>query len=61
MINSPFFVDMWGVTVMKSRRLYKWILLSVFLLMMSAGIERGEMAVVIDKAIRICLECIGIG
>lgn len=46
---------------MKSRRLYKWILLSVFLLMMSAGIERGEMAVVIDKAIRICLECIGIG
>ena len=28
---------------------------------MAFGIYRGEMAVVLEKAIRICLECIGIG
>lgn len=26
-----------------------------------SGISRGEVAVVLEKAIRICLECIGIG
>ncbi|MDO5539124.1 MAG: CD1871A family CXXC motif-containing protein [Eubacteriales bacterium] len=29
--------------------------------MMAYGIYRGEMAVVLTKAINICLECIGIG
>lgn len=29
--------------------------------MMAYGIFRGEMAVVLSKAIKICLECIGIG
>lgn len=29
--------------------------------MMAYGISRGEMAVVLTKAINICLECIGIG
>ena len=28
---------------------------------MAFGIYRGEMTVVFEKAIRICLECIGIG
>lgn len=28
---------------------------------MAFGIYRGEMAIVLAKAIRICLECIGIG
>lgn len=29
--------------------------------MMVYGISRGEMPVVFDKAVRICMECIGIG
>lgn len=31
------------------------------LAMMGYGIWRGEMATVLTKAVRICLECIGIG
>lgn len=30
-------------------------------LMMAYGIYRGEMAVVLTKAVNICMECIGIG
>jgi hypothetical protein len=33
----------------------------IALLMMGFGINRGEMSVVLEKAIHICLECIGIG
>lgn len=33
----------------------------IALLMMGVGINRGEMSVVLEKAIHICLECIGIG
>ena len=29
--------------------------------MMVYGISRGEMSIVFDKAVRICMECIGIG
>lgn len=36
-------------------------LAAVGVLMMGFGIYRGEMSVVLEKAINICLECIGIG
>lgn len=31
------------------------------LFMMGVGVYRGEMSVVLEKAINICMECIGIG
>lgn len=37
------------------------LLAAVGLMMMGFGIYRGEMSVVLEKAIHICLECIGIG
>lgn len=47
---------------MKSK---KWIIPSCFLfvgfLMIALGIIRGEHYTVLEKAIKICLECMGIG
>jgi len=48
------------------RRLFssRWlgvILAALGLLMMGFGIYRGELSVVFQKAVNICLECIGIG
>lgn len=37
------------------------VIMSLSVLMMAYGGFRGEMKVVLDKAIRICMECIGIG
>lgn len=42
-------------------RKWRFGLMALFLVMMVAGIVNGEVSVVLDKAIRICLECIGIG
>lgn len=48
-----------------SRRLRSpWVGISVALLglgLMGVGIYRGEMGVVLEKAVNICMECIGIG
>jgi hypothetical protein len=37
------------------------LLLGVGLALLLVGVMRGEAAIVLAKAIRICLECIGIG
>ena len=37
------------------------LLLSVGTVMLCAGVLRGEAATVLSKAIRLCLECVGIG
>ncbi|MGI6725652.1 MAG: CD1871A family CXXC motif-containing protein [Christensenellales bacterium] len=44
-----------------ARRRLAWPLIMLGALMMALGAWRGEVAVVLQKAIRICLECIGIG
>jgi len=35
--------------------------LSAALIMLGWGLSRGEMAVVLQKAVNICFECIGLG
>lgn len=37
------------------------VLAALGLMLMVLGIYRGEMSVVLEKAINICMECIGIG
>ncbi|MDD4849170.1 MAG: CD1871A family CXXC motif-containing protein [Gemmiger sp.] len=39
----------------------RWGILAAALLMMGIGIMNGEMQTVFEKAVNICLECIGIG
>ena len=45
------FLENWGC----------WLLLAMAGIMISAGVLRGEPGMVLQKAIRVCLECIGIG
>lgn len=49
---------------MRLRQASRWLGIALALVgaaMMAYGIARGEMQVVMQKAINICLECIGIG
>ncbi len=45
---------------MKSRRV-AWLLISLSFVSMAIGLYRKENLIVLHKAIKICLECIGIG
>lgn len=46
--------------ILKSRGL-SWSLVLLGCVMMFIGVNNGEVKVVLEKAIRICMECIGIG
>lgn len=43
------------------KRKLPWVLLAVSLGVMVAGLLLGEYRVVLEKAITVCLDCIGIG
>ena len=43
------------------RRRLPWVLFTVFLGLMVAGLILGEYKTVLEKAITVCLDCIGIG
>jgi len=47
-----------GVVSMKNKT--KYVLLIMSFILIIAGVYRGEVAEVLQKAINICLECIGI-
>jgi len=46
--------------ILKSRAL-SILLVMIGIAMMYIGVHRGEALVVMNKAIRVCMECIGIG
>ena len=43
------------------RALVPFVLLALAAVFVWAGIQRGELRLVLNKAIRICLECVGLG
>ncbi len=43
------------------RRRLPWVLLAVSLLVLAAGLLLGEYGTVLEKAVTVCLDCIGIG
>ena len=45
----------------RGRNVLRICCLSAGIVLTAAGIWRGEASEVLDKAVRICLECIGIG
>ena len=46
---------------MKCKKISQSALLITGITMVSYGVIRGEAAVVLGKAIKLCLECVGIG
>ena len=46
---------------MKCRKIAQFVLLLMSVTMVSYGAIRGEAVTVLGKAIKLCLECVGIG
>jgi len=45
----------------RPRRKLPWVLLGLFLGLMIVGLAFGEYRTVLEKAVTVCLNCIGIG
>ena len=45
----------------KTRKLITWLLLAASVVMIVLGVMRGEPFAVFNKAIKVCIQCIGIG
>ena len=50
-----------GITMLKRRTAAQLFLLAVGIAMIGLGLWRGEAETVLSKAIRLCMECVGIG
>lgn len=50
-----------GITMLKHRTAAQLFLLAVGISMIGFGLWRGEADTVLSKAIRLCMECVGIG
>ena len=50
-----------GVKILKNKRMIQLALIVIGISMLVYGVSRVEAAVVLSKAIKICLECVGIG
>lgn len=48
-------------TMIQRKRLLQSVLLAAAVLMIGFGVWRGEADTVFSKAIRLCMECVGIG
>ena len=46
---------------MEKRKFLRWIVIAVAAGMIGYGVYRGEVSIVLNKAINICMECIGLG
>mgnify|MGYP004691380575 FL=1 len=46
---------------LKIKQILQLVLLTAGIILVTYGISRGEAAVVLSKAIKLCLECVGIG
>lgn len=47
--------------VLKNKVLWQIMLLALAAVFIVLGISRGEVSIVLKKAVNICLECIGLG
>lgn len=47
--------------LMKRSRILPWLVIALGIMAMILGAYRGEVKTMFEKAINICLECIGIG